>query len=156
MKRVIAFIIINLILVLIQESFLGNLLGTFTPNLVLAFAFSFLILNLDDIGFMNAFIGGVLLDLFGFETIGLSSLVFVGSLMMYFFIRKYLFRGWIFTIFSSFVVNILYLYVVSGFSASSRLLINSSASTALFAMFFFFSIRNLSGYFDNSEYRLKV
>lgn len=155
MKRILGFVIINLIFVLIQESFLSNLFGTFTPNLVLALAFSFIFLNLTEVGFMNAFIGGILLDLFGFETVGISSLIFITSLMVFLFARKYLFRGLVFSLFSSFVINTSYIFIISGFVASSKLLINGSISTAFFTLIFYFSIRNFSQLFKKPEYYFK-
>lgn len=84
-----------MVFALIQVAFLPEfLIGARTPNLVMAFAFAVLIMDVQDDALLTAFIGGLFLDFLGFSVPGLSSLIMVGFLGVAFFVRKYVFRAW--------------------------------------------------------------
>jgi len=86
-KRFFILLFINLILVLFQ-------LGTsFVPNLVLAFSFALVFSNLGNTGKMSAFLGGLFLDLLGFNIVGFSPVIIVGCMIMYDFVRRNISKG---------------------------------------------------------------
>ena len=90
MKKALLLLFINLILVLLQISFFGELLpSVYVPNLILSFSFAILFADLSDASYMSAFIGGLMLDLLTFGIIGVSSLTFVGFLFLFSFVRRY-------------------------------------------------------------------
>ena len=117
MKKVLILLIVNIFLVLIQGSFLRELMGSaFMPNLVVAFAFAFFFADREDLALTSAFIGGLLQDLFGFSIVGISSLVIIGALIFFKFVKQYLFRGWMANFILVFLTQVLYVSVLLGLS----------------------------------------
>lgn len=105
---------INIILVLIQSSFIvePNYIY-YMPNLVLAFAYSLLLMNRSDIGLLSALIGGLLLDLISFRVIGLSSFSLVLLLLITSYIKKYVFKGIVIQLLLLFLIDLLYLLILN-------------------------------------------
>ncbi|HLC93811.1 MAG TPA: hypothetical protein VJG85_02225 [Patescibacteria group bacterium] len=96
MKKYLVIFFVNIVLVLFQNSFLFVFLGgEANPNLILAFAFSLLLLDKSEEALFSAFVGGLLIDLLGFTMPGLSSLVFLLAIYIGLFIKKYLFKSWV-------------------------------------------------------------
>lgn len=109
MKHYILIILINIILAIVQVSFFYRLFGrTLNPNLIAAFAFSFFFWGIYDKGFFSALIGGIFLDLMGFSSVGLSALILIMGLLLAFYIKKYIFKGWTTQILSLFITTISY------------------------------------------------
>ena len=153
MKKVLILLIVNIFLVLIQGSFLRELMGSaFMPNLVVAFAFAFFFADREDLALTSAFIGGLLQDLFGFSIVGISSLVIIGALIFFKFVKQYLFRGWMANFILVFLTQVLYVSVLSGFSRPSGELLYTGISTLLFSILLFLANEKVLSYFKKSGY----
>jgi len=146
MKRFISLLGINLVLVLLQYSFFRELFGAnYNPNLVLALAFTLFFLDQEDLYLMSGFIGGIVLDLFGFSIVGLSALVITGTLILFHYIRRYLFRGWLSNIVLVILGQIVYVTLLSGAFLVTRASLQSGVSTLLVAFLLYGIIRNYWG-----------
>ena len=153
MKKVLILLIVNIFLVLIQGSFLRELMGSaFMPNLVVAFAFAFFFADREDLALTSAFIGGLLQDLFGFSIVGISSLVIIGALIFFKFVKQYLFRGWMANFILVFLTQVLYVSVLSGFSRPGGELLYTGISTLLFSIFLFLANEKVLSYFKKPGY----
>ena len=98
---------------MIQISFLYRLFGrSLNPNLIAAFAFSLFFLGVYDKALFSALIGGIFLDLMGFDTVCISSLILVTCLLLVFYIKKYIFKGLTTQILSLFMASITYSILV--------------------------------------------
>ena len=114
MKRFFSLLIINIFLVLLQNSFFSEIFGVaLNPNLIVGFAFALFFLDREDLYLMSGFLGGILLDLFGFSIVGLSALVITGILILFNYIRRYLFKGWVSNIVLVILGQILYVTLLS-------------------------------------------
>lgn len=154
MKRVIFLIFINIVLVLFQSSMFSELFGVASnPNLVLAFAFALYFLDLDDMGIISAFIGGIWLDLFGFSIVGISSVTMVGSLLFFIYVKRYLFRGFASNIVSVIVSQSVYLLFLNGNVLNFSQYLKSGFYTTLSAIVIYYIFRKFSRYFFPSGYR---
>lgn len=155
MKRFFVLLIINIVLVMLQNSFFAELFGANSnPNLVLAFAFGLFFLDREDFYLMSGFLGGVLLDLFGFSIVGLSALVITGTLILFSYIRRYLFKGWLSNIVLVFVAQITYIALLSGSMSVTKPTFFSGISTMLISVVFYIITQNFGGYLGrpSSEY----
>ncbi len=95
MKKYIIIIATTLMLALLQLSFFSELLGNgLSPDLLLAFAFALLFLDLKEEAYFAGFIGGLFLDLLGFSIVGSSSVLYVCSLVLFSVIQRFVSKGW--------------------------------------------------------------
>jgi hypothetical protein len=147
MKRFIILFALNIVLVLIQNSFLGELFGfSYSPNLVLALAYSLFFMDLNDLSLMSGFIGGLLLDLFGFSIVGLSALTITGTLVLFTYVKRYLFRGWTSNLVLVFLAQIVYINMLIGAGSLPRPVIISGLSTLVFSLGFYLLVQSFAGY----------
>ncbi len=138
MKKYVILSMINIVLVLFQLSFFPKLVGNaLAPNLVLAFAFTFLLYGGLGFALFTAFFGGLLVDLLSFSHIGVSPLILCLLLMLTKIVRKHLIRNDSF--FGAFVYLSFVLYAIlvqfPKFEFGPGLLMNSLASTVVFLIF---------------------
>ena len=153
MKKVLILLIINIFLVLVQGSFLRELVAAvLMPNLVIAFAFAFFFADREYLALTSAFIGGLLLDLFGFSIIGFSSLIIIASLIFFKFVKQYLFRGWVANLILVFLTQILYANILSGFSQTGHQLLYTGLTTLIFSILFLLINEKVLSYFKKSGY----
>ncbi|KKS21866.1 MAG: hypothetical protein UU80_C0018G0002 [candidate division WWE3 bacterium GW2011_GWA1_41_8] len=143
MKKYISLSFINIVLVLLQTSFLFEFFGSAAnPNIVLAFSFSLLFLGRKEEALFSAFVGGLLLDLSGFTIPGLSPLIFLSSIYLGIFIRKYIFKNWSL----QFVTVMLSTFLYKQFVGFSQNLFTIEAVTGLlltaFAVFIFYLLNS--------------
>lgn len=156
MKRFFAILFINLLLVLLQLSFFGELFGVgFLPNLVLALAISLVLNDSNDMALLSGFLGGLLLDLLGFNIVGVSSLsitVLSGILIL---IRRSVSKSWI--------VNIAYVIfaalIYDRAAGNSESFFSSSALSASFvtlgvSVILYFAMRGILDYLKRSGYKV--
>ena len=114
MRKYLLVVGANIVLALVQTSFLYNLLPLkYYPNLVFSFGYSFILLGFIDYGFVSLISGGLFLDFAGVSLTGLSSILFtflsyLGTLVRRFFTNIL----WVQFLFF-FLVNILYLYIIN-------------------------------------------
>ena len=146
MKKILYLIFINMILVLVQNSFFSELLDvTFNPNLVLAFGFAFLFSNQEEDGSFSLLIGGPFLDLLSFNMLGVSSLTFLVLYELSILIRKYVSKGFVIQLLLVFISSIVYI-LVSSFNypqfANYFGIVVVSALTTLISLFFHFIHRH--------------
>lgn len=157
-KNIWIILIVNLILALIQQSFLHEFFGGgFNPNLVLSLAFAFLLIEEDQLALISAIFGGLFLDLGLVSIIGLSPFIFLMFILFSQIIKRTVFRGVILQILLIIVSTVIYKiflnfpelqvnykFVVSG-------VLNSFISITL--MYFF---TKSSERFLSIEYRIKA
>lgn len=154
MKKFLIIVFVNILLVLLQTAFLRELVGaSATPNLVLAFSFSLFFMDLENLSLMSAFVGGLLLDLFGFSIVGLTPLVITGSLVLVTFVKRYLFRGWISNLLLVFLAQLIYLGVISGAFSLDSTALYSSTTTLFLSLAFYLINQNFTWFFDQRGYR---
>jgi len=156
MKKALLLLFINLILVLLQISFFGELLpSVYVPNLILSFSFAILFADLSDASYMSAFIGGLMLDLLTFGIIGVSSLTFVGFLFLFSFVRRYVSKNVLTNSLGVVVLQSIYVWFILGFKAIgiSKLLI-SGVVTLLAVFMFQFILKGFLDYLGRSGYKI--
>lgn len=152
-RKVLTITFINIILVLFQGSFLRELMGPeLVPNLVLAFAYSLLFLGFEDISIMSIFIGGLFLDLFGFTIVGLSPLILTGGIILFRYIRKYLFRGFISNIVIVFLAELIHSFMILGLSHSFFSTWRLGLTTLIFGGIFFLINQKFKTFFGRAGY----
>jgi|GEM_PF-4521276 len=97
MRKYLFITITTLILVLIQDSFLWEFLGTeFNPSLIIALCFALIFCDDSAGALFCALVGGLWLDLMGVGIVGLSSFLLLLLLLAAMWIRRSLLRGvWI-------------------------------------------------------------
>jgi len=148
--------ITNLILVLLQVSFFGELVAPiFVPNLVFGFAFAIMFIDLSETSYMSAFFGGILLDLLTFGIIGVSSLTFVGFLFLFSFVRRYISKSVYSSSLGVVVTQFLYVWFVLGFETVGfgKILTNSFITLAV-ALLFQVVLGNFIDYLGRSGYKI--
>lgn len=155
MKKILYLFLINLVLVLFQTSFFSEIFGiNLNPNLILAFGFAFMFVNQEEEGRTSLLIGGILLDLLSFSTVGLSSLTMLVLFELSILVRKYLARGILTQLLVIFVSTILY-SVTTGIKyphlAEYAPLLWLSFFTTLFSLVFYLIEDNLLRLFTRSE-----
>ena len=155
MRKTLYIIFINLILAVLQNAFFPELFGAnFTPNLILAFGFSFLFINKEEEAGTSLLIGGLVLDLLSFNTVGLSSLSFLILLEISILIRKYLTKDLFMQVALIFATNAAYILVLS---IKSHYFVNYfhiflvSLFTCAISLIFYFLEVNLLKLFTKSE-----
>jgi len=89
MRKYLFITIINLVIVLLQESFSWEFFGqAMNPNFIVAISFAFLMIDDHRGALFSAFIGGFWLDLVGVGIVGLSSFFLVLLLAIALWIKK--------------------------------------------------------------------
>lgn len=153
MRKFLILLIINIFLVLVQGSFLRELVGpALTPNLIIAFAFSLFFAEREDLALISAFMGGLLLDLLGFSIVGISPLLIIAGLIFYKFVKQYLFKGWFTNVALVFLTQIMYVNILSGFSQPKSELIYTGLSTLVFSILLLLANEKVLNLFKKSGY----
>jgi rod shape-determining protein MreD len=143
MNRYILVIVTNIFIALFQTSFLNELLGpSLNFNLLLAFSFSLLLLNEDDLSLFSAFTGGLMLDMLSFNIIGSYTIVFILALYISYLIKRYFINNFAFQLFLTFIFSIVFkmfqLFLNDGgIPVLSILLLLSYFGTTLIAVAFY-------------------
>ncbi len=89
MRKYLFITIINLVIILLQESFSWEFFGqTMNPSFIIAISFAFLMIDDHPGALFSAFIGGLWLDLVGVGIVGLSSFALVLLLAVSLWIKK--------------------------------------------------------------------
>lgn len=156
MKRFVGLLFVNLILVLLQLSFFGELFdGSFVPNLVLALAFAFIFCDLGEMGKTSAFLGGVFLDLLGFNIIGFSPITIISCILIYDLIRRNMSGNIAVSALTLFLATLIYDKIM-GFSP--RLFASEAVIGAMFTLgicgIFYVLVSNFSSYLARSGYKI--
>ncbi|MFC1756054.1 hypothetical protein ACFLZK_01560 [Patescibacteria group bacterium] len=158
MRKSIAIIIICLVFVIFQESFMLEFFGgAINPNLIIALAFSFMFIDDYRTAMFTALVGGIFLDFLGVGIIGLSSFLLILFLLFSRWIKKTIFRGiWIqivMIIVSTIVFKLVINYpdmIYSGKILFSGL-INSIISSLIFLV-----LNKIRQRYLSIEYRIKA
>ena len=158
MRKNIAIIIICLVFVIFQESFMLEFFGSaLNPNLIIALSFSFIFIDDYDPALFTALIGGLLLDFLRVGIVGLSSFLIILLLVFSRWIKKTIFRGvWIqivMIIVSTIVFKLVINYpdvIYSGKILFSGLL-NSTVSSLIFLI-----LNRIRQRYLSIEYRIKA
>lgn len=158
MKRVLLLIFMNLILVLLQASFLAEFLGgSLNPNLVVSLAYAFALADDDTSASLSMFIGSFFLDLQGTSIVGLSILFFVLILHLSILLRKTIFKGYGTQILFIFLSTVIYKMLISGFDFSLNFsLVFSGVITAVLAAVMAYFIRRFQIRYVSTEYRIRA
>ena len=154
MKKFLTIFFMNLVLVLLQLSFFGELFeGAFTPNLVLAFGFALTFGSLANSAKVSVLIGGLLLDLLGFNLVGHSSTVIIACMIMYDFIRRNVSKNVLLSAAAVFLSSLVYDKLLgmspSLFFVQSQI---SALVTLAISGIFYFLINNVLTYLTRSGY----
>lgn len=104
-KGYLRLVISVFLLILVQTSVLPVFLEIPAPALVLMFPLALFSLGKNEEVFFAAFIGGLMFDLIGEHFLGRTSLIFVSTLLLAFYVKKYLFDN-----------ILLYFFVIALFS----------------------------------------
>lgn len=154
MKNFSILLIFNLLLVLFQVSFLTEFVSSkYMPNLILSFSYSFILMNLIDEALCSALIGGIIFDMFGFGTIGVSSFAVCTVDFAAYYIRKLFFGSKIIQslfIFPSFII----VYITQNLEKSlvfDLTLVLGFVSTYIFCWFFYYINTKVLKFSSNAE-----
>lgn len=155
MRKIILLIVVNIILVALQQSFIPEWIGLHV-NLVLAFAMSFFVMEKSKTALVSAFIGGLVLDLLGFGIVGKSSLVFVLVILIFDFVRDHAFNKWYFNLFFVFLSSLIY----SFFAGLPKVLFSSyelfsAVGTLLASLFFYYLLLRYKKVLESSSYKIR-
>jgi cell shape-determining protein MreD len=152
MKKILILIVSNLILALMQLSFFPNLISV-QINLVLALSMAFFMIGSNKASIQSAFVGGLILDLFGIDVIGISPLVFILFIMIFNFVRNHTFNSWYFNLFLVFLASISYTNVMSLpiILFNKNVIIEGIGSTIVCGLFYLFLLR-YRGLIESSSY----
>ena len=123
MKKLV-YILMLLILSLIEKSFLGELFGAFSPNLILALAFALGSSQKYDLALFTAFFGGLFVDLASFNIFGLTTFTYTVGLFLSSLIKKYVFKGLHAQFFMLFLVYLTYQVVLTYVTRSHLFVLN--------------------------------
>ena len=142
------------VLALFQTSFLSVLFGAkYTPNLVLAFTLTLVLLGSLEFGTYAGFIGGLMLDLMGVSIFGFSALLNVVIVLTVFYTRKTFFKSNVSFSIYVLVSNFMYLFLVNLTRLGNPYLyILPSISTLISVLVFHIIVRNGYKGFLRNEY----
>ena len=161
MKRITYVIVATMIISIFQTSFFYGILGaSFNPSLVLAFTFSLLLMDEDELSMISAFVGGLFMDMLTFWVIGTYTLSFTMILYGLYLFRKYIFKN--FTIqmvliyFAFIIEKIFQNYLSQRVLSSDLILFTASALFGTLATLVFYFINSyIKERFMKSDYRLR-
>ena len=146
MKHYIFIILINIILGTLQISFFYRIFGgSLNPNLVAAFAFSLFFSGAlafqakrAERAYLSALVGGIFLDLMGFGTVGASSFILITCLLLAFYVKKYIFKGWATQILSLFITSIVYTVAIGlpNFYFDPKIIFSSIVTVVISVIFY--------------------
>lgn len=151
-----AIFLANVFLVLGQNSFFNELLGNYlNPNLVLAFAFSILMIRDSEYSFFSAFLGGLFIDLSSMGILGISPVFFTFVILISYIIRKYFSRVPVLHMTLFFVYAVFYKYLMN-FGGDFDLLKSLAGSgTSIIAVGLFYLLnRYLALRYSSGEYKV--
>jgi hypothetical protein len=126
MRKYVLLILLNIVLALVQTAFLPSFLGAkATPNLVFALGFALLLNAQTELALFSILIGGLFVDFFVIDIIGLSAFLGTASLYSVYLLRNYFFRGRAFVfIFSGICIYILQMVFTKTYSLDLSLLLS--------------------------------
>ena len=158
MRKSIIILILSLIFVIFQESFLLEFFGNaLNPNLVISLCFGFMLIDDYHDALFTAFIGGLFYDFLGVGIVGLTSFILIVFLATSRWVRKTIFRGaWVQMIFI--IVTTVFFKVVMtypDFDYSSKILA-SGVVNALISLIFYVVLEKIRKRFLSTEYRIKA
>lgn len=156
MRRALLLITVNIVLVLFQMSFFGELFDPiFVPNLIFAFAFALLFNDLSESSYMSAFIGGLVFDLLTFGIIGMTSLTFVGFLFLFSFVRRYVSKNTVTGGIGVILLQFIYTWFILGFRmVGIPKLLLSGFVTLVTVYLFQFILRGFVDYLRRSGFKI--
>lgn len=158
MRKYVVIVILNIVFVIFNQSFLNEFLGAdLSPIFVLAISYAYFFSDKTNLAYFSALFGGLILDLQGFEIIGIFSTMFVLFILISSLIKKYLFKALLIHVLFLFVFNLIAkLYLTfPDFYVSSKFVI-SSVITSVISIIFFTILRKTGTRYISSEYRIKT
>lgn len=153
MRKYVVLIFVNILLATLQLSFFSKLLGNgYAPDLILAFAFAFAFLDMNEEAYFSAFAGGLFLDLLGFNIVGSSSVLYVGSVVLFLVVQKFISKGMLVKILGFLVFS----YFLSTIRSDVNILVQifGSCLSLFFAFLFYSVLQNLVVYFKKTGYNI--
>ena len=160
MNRYLIILIANILLSLFQTSFLNELFGTYLNfNLILAFSFSFLLLDEDELSVFSAFTGGLMLDMLSLGFVGSYAMFLTISLYISYLVKRYIFKSFVFQLILVFIFSVLYKSFMFYLNGGGIVVINiylliSHLGTTFFASVFYLLNSYIKERFLKHEYRL--
>lgn len=157
MRKATVLIILNLILVIIQESFFLELFGpSLNISLILALAFGYFLSNQEKEALDSALFGGLVIDLVNPNIIGLSSLLFVVLLLIAGVIKRYFFKGFGFQLVVVVLSVCIYKLVISYPKIHfAQELVISGIMTFILSFMLHLLINKITHKFKSIEYRIR-
>ncbi|HSX39208.1 MAG TPA: hypothetical protein VLI92_01310 [Candidatus Saccharimonadales bacterium] len=150
MKKIGVLIFVNILLVILQNSFFNELFSAkFNPNLVMAFGFAFLLMNDEEVGLSSLLIGGLVYDLLTFVTVGFSSFLFLILFELCVIATHYFSKSLPFKFLLLFISATIYTFFAVSNSFGSALVV--AALTLLTSIIFYLLDANLLRYFSGTE-----
>jgi len=153
MRKYILLIILNIIVVLLQSSFLGELFDySYIPDFVLVFSFAFLLDDQKELALGNAFIGGIVLDLLNLKVFGVYASVLVVLIGLVYVLQKLLVK-------TLFFQSVMFVLAVTIFrwlflQGSFKQALIGGVVTSLVSVFLYFVIKKVGNRFLNGSYRV--
>ena len=94
MRKNLGILLISLIFVIFQESFMLEFFGSaLNPNLIVCVCFAFMLIDDYDGALFTAFMGGLFYDLLGVGVVGLASFILILFLAASQWVKKTVLRG---------------------------------------------------------------
>lgn len=158
MRKNIGILFTCLIFVIVQESFLFEFFGaSLNPNLIIAFCFSFMLMDDYEGALFTAFMGGLFHDFLGVGIVGLSSMILVLALVFSQWVKKTIFRGmWVQALFIvGFTVVYKLLVSLPDINYSFKVLMSGFLNVGL-SLLLFSMLKKFKVSFLSTEYRIKA
>lgn len=109
-RSILLISLINIVLVLLESSFLNTLFDTkIILCLVFSFCIALFVADRAQYAFVSALIGGMLIDLLGVNVIGITPVILIASLVLFTYIRKLFLKNLFVNIFFIYLINIIYM-----------------------------------------------
>lgn len=158
MRKNLSILIISLIFVIFQESFMLEFFGSaLNPNLIICLCFGFMLIDDYEDALFTAFIGGLFYDFLGVGIVGLTSFILILFLAASQWVKKTIFRGaWVQILFI--IITTLFFKVAMtypDFVYSSRVLMSGVFNVAV-ALVFYALLEKARKRFLSAEYRIKA
>jgi len=158
MRKYLFITVLNLIIILIQESFSWEFFGNaLNPNFIIAICFAFIIIDDHQGALYSAFIGGLWLDLAGVGVVGLSSFTLVFLLALAIWVKRVLFKGTWFQVLMVIASTIIFKLVMNYPDLTySWKLFFSGLLGALVSLGFYLILSKTRRRYLSFEYRIKA
>jgi len=157
MRKNITILILSLILVIFQESFLLEFFGgALNPNLIIALCFGFMFNEEYDTALFAALIGGLFLDFLSVGIVGMTSIAIIVCLVLSQWVKRTIFMGaWVHIVFVI-ASTVFYKVIMSypDFDYNGKILISCIINLVL-SLGFYAILRRFKNRFLSTEYRIK-